>query len=81
MIWIFNFLFVPLCKLEIMRTFRYTIKNTDSWRITDTEIVVIAEDKVSAKKLLKAAKYDIQKTSDLVELKAGVHMIQEPMTE
>lgn len=64
-----------------MRTFRYVIKNTDKWRITDTEIVVIAESKPKAKEMLKLAGYHIEKTSELTELTVGVHIIQEQITE
>jgi len=64
-----------------MKTFHYTIKNTDPWAITDTEIIVIAINKVSAKKLLKEAGHNDVKTSDLIELKTGVHTIQTYMTE
>jgi hypothetical protein len=63
-----------------MRTFRFTIKNTDPWALTNKEIIVVAEDKPAAKQLLKEAKYEIQKTSDLVEIKTGVHVIQEETT-
>lgn len=59
-----------------MRTFKFTVKNPDNWAITDTEIIVIAEDKVSAKKMLKSANYDVKKTHELIELTSGVHIIQ-----
>jgi hypothetical protein len=64
-----------------MRTFRFTIDNPDKWAITDTEIVVIAEDKPSAKKLLTKAGYTVDKTSELIELVEGIHIIQESIVE
>lgn len=64
-----------------MRAFKFTIKNTDPWAITDTEIVVIASSKTTAKTQLKKKGYDIEKTSELIELVEGVHIIQEATTE
>ena len=64
-----------------MRTFHFTVTNTDAWAITNREIIVVAEDKVAAKKALKLAGYDNLKTSALVELKDGVHVIQTETTE
>lgn len=64
-----------------MKTFKYTIKNTDKWRLTDTEIVVVASSKTTAKTKLKKEGYDIEKTSELIELVEGVHIIQDGFSE
>ena len=64
-----------------MRTFRFTIKNIDAWAITNQEMIVVAENKTKAKQLLKDSGYDIKTTGELVELKTGVHLIQEMITE
>ena len=64
-----------------MRTFRFTIKNIDAWAISNKEMIVVAEDKTKAKKMLKDSGYDIKTTSELVEIKAGIHVIQEMITE
>lgn len=64
-----------------MKTFKYTVKNTDKWRLTDTEIVVVASSKTTAKTKLKKEGYDIEKTSELIELVEGVHIIQDGFSE
>ena len=63
-----------------MKTFRYTITNTDPWAITDTEIIVIASSRATAKTQLKKGGYDVEKTSQLIELGEGIHIIQEQST-
>ncbi len=64
-----------------MKTYHYTINNDDTWRITDTEIIVIADGKIAAKKLLIASGYYDVKSKELVEIKIGVHVIQHAQTE
>lgn len=64
-----------------MRTFRFIIKNTHAWAITNQEMIVVAENKTKAKQLVKDSGYDIKTTGELVELKTGVHLIQEMITE
>ena len=64
-----------------MKTFWYTIDNTDTWRITDNEIIVVADNKKAAIKALKDAGYDNIISENLRELKTGVHIIQEQITE
>jgi hypothetical protein len=64
-----------------MKAFKYTVMNTDKWRLTDTEIVVIATSKATAKTKLKKEGYDIKNTSELIELVEGVHIIQNGFSE
>ena len=68
-------------KEKALRTFKYTIENKDEWRITDYILVIVAQSKTHAKILLTKNGYNIQKTSEIVELKEGIHMIQEMITE
>jgi hypothetical protein len=63
-----------------MRTFKFTVKNQDDWAICNTEIIVVAKDKLLAKKMLVSANYDINKIHDLIELTSGIHIIQEMST-
>jgi hypothetical protein len=64
-----------------MGTYQFTIKNNDTWAITNTEIVVVADNKVAAKIMLKKEGYYIEKTSELTELETGVHIVQNKCTE
>lgn len=64
-----------------MGAYKFTVKNEDTWAITDTEIVVIADNKVAAKNLLKQEGYSIEKARELIELETGVHVIQEMQTK
>jgi len=64
-----------------LNTYRYTIHNKDTWRITDTEIIIVATDKRNAKKLLADNGYNVLKTSEIIKLDKGVHIIQEEVTE
>lgn len=64
-----------------MKTYKYSIPNTDDWAITDTEIVVVADNKNVAVKMLEEdfkIKVDREK---LTLLKKGVHIIQHEITE
>jgi hypothetical protein len=64
-----------------MKTFHYTIPNTDPWGLASTEIIIVAEDKKIAKTLLKTSGYIGVKAKDLTELKSGVHLVQHSITE
>lgn len=67
-------------------TFRYTEENTDEWAISDCEIIIIAENKSEAMKMLKDSDelkfHGIQiKKENLVKLNSGIHIITEKATE
>lgn len=74
-------------KEKKLRTFQFTYINNDDWAITDTKIVVIAENKRKAIKIVDEHKdrYKWYNTKagemEIIELKKGLHLIQEGLTE
>lgn len=68
-------------KEKVLKTYKYTVKNTDDWAITDNIMVVVAESKMKAKQLLNKSGYNVKKTSEIIELKEGLHFIQEAIVE
>jgi hypothetical protein len=63
-----------------MKVFKFTIKNNDEWAITNLEVIVVADDKFDAIKLLQEAGYNLS-DGKLIRLEEGVHLIVEAMTE
>lgn len=62
-----------------MKTYHYNIPNTDAWAICDTEIIVVADNKFEAERLLKAtilAPNHVFDPEKLLTLRHGVHLIQ-----
>lgn len=76
--WLFN---DKINNQKTLRIFKYTLKNTDVWAITDHIMVVVANSKIQAKQMLNKSGYDVKKTSELIELKQGIHFIQQAITE
>lgn len=64
-----------------MKTFKFTVINSDRWAITNKEIIVVAANKLAATEKLIQSGYEINNDSELIELDEGVHIIQEDITE
>lgn len=64
-----------------MRTYYYTIENKEEWRITDTEIVIIADTKNQAIRMLKNKGYHNIDSKLVTRMTKGVHIIQQEITE
>lgn len=62
-----------------MKTFHYSIENTNSIAMSDTEIVLVAESREQAIEYLEAQNHEVIE-ENLIELKQGYHIIQYPVT-